>query len=547
VVITEDQAIRLLSEANPVPDGSTLDINWTPPTTRLAEYAGRNKEMSKEESESRRVPRSRPVIVGAVGAVAVLVIVGLFVWQARERSPVADQQTPVETAEAFLDAYYGSFDVDQAFAYLGVEPEAVGLSAAGAANYHLFARFLESTGSQLVDLQCEELGASTEGTVVSCSRWTHDFFSDELGLGPFGPDADELTIVDGKVISIVDRTDEGSNQFSSQIWKPFADWIEENHPEDRAVMYDPFPNGWRITEESIPVWEQRLREYVAEVRAPTAGVIDLPGIAPAEAIPSTPETGELVASMWEHEGAPGHFGNGWLYLYADGRLLWEQLDPADPTGGWLEQRLTPEGVELIRSEIIATGLFEPDQPPPPANDGWPRETNGASVQVRNADQLVYVNRVVLELQERLAKLWSWLPEDAWEDAETKPYVPSRYAVCFLGRSVAPIDPSDHLSALPAAAQNLLSNATQLQVAELAARDPAGMALQGSNDDCYDVTAEEARTLATILNSAEGIEEISYDRPEVFYLLSVTREEYNATITLAIWPMLPHGVPAFTGA
>ena len=262
-MITEEQAIRLLSETNPVPNASTLDVNGTFPTARLAEFDGRSKELSKGESESRRVPMSRPVIVGAVGAVAVVVIGGLFLWQARERSPVADQQTPVETAEAFLEAYYGSFDVDQAFTYLGADPEAVGLSTAGAPNYQLMARFFQATGSQLVDLQCEEKSASPDQAVVRCTWSTHDFFSDQMGRGPFGPNADELTIVDGKIVSIVDGTDEGPNEFSNQIWEPFADWIEENHPDDRAVMYDPFPYGWRITEESIPVWVQRLQEYVA--------------------------------------------------------------------------------------------------------------------------------------------------------------------------------------------------------------------------------------------------------------------------------------------
>jgi hypothetical protein len=486
------------------------------------------------------------------------VIGGLFLWQARERSPVADQLTPVETAEAFLEAYYGSFDVDQAFTYLGAEPEAVGLSTAGAPNYQLMARFFQATGSQLVDLQCAEQSASPDQAVVRCTWSTHDFFSDQMGRGPFGPNADELIIVDGKIVSIVDGSDQGPNEFSNQIWEPFADWIEENHPEDRTVIYNPFPYGWRITEESIPIWEQRLREYVAEVteqeaaEGPTMG---LPGLPPPGATPSAPETGELVASMWEHEGAPGSFGNGWLYLYADGRLLWEQLGPANPTGGWLERRLTPEGVQLIQYEIIATGLFDPDQLPPAANDGFPRGVNGGSVQVRNGDQLVYVNRVLPDLFERLAGLWSWLPTGAWEEIEAKPYVPSRYAVCLHHNgNTAPADAPDGLALLPVSARNLLANASRLQVADLAAVDPGLMGLQGLNEYCYDVTTEEARTLATTLNGAEGIDELpqrSYDGSELFYLLSVTLEEYNANpfnaITLAIWPMLPHGVPAFTGA
>jgi hypothetical protein len=462
----------------------------------------------------------------------------LFLWQTRERSPVADQQTPVETAEAFLEAYYGRFDVDQAFTYLGADPEAVGLSTAGAPNYQLMARFFQTTGSQLVDLQCEEESASPDQAVVRCTWSTHDFFSDQLGRGPFGPNADELTIVDGKVVSILDGTDEGPNEFSNQIWEPFADWIEENHPEDRTVMYDPFPYGWRITDESIPVWEQRLREYVADVREQEAAegpTMGLPGLPPPGATPSAPETGELVASMWEHIGAPGSFGNGWLYVYADGRLIWGQMDP-NPTGGWLEQRLTPEGVELIRSEIIATGLFEPDQPPPPANDGFPREVNGGHVQVRNGDRLVYVNRVVPELMERLAGLWSWLPEEAWADTEESAYVPSGYAACL---------DSQYLAGLPTASQSLLAGARQFRIDEMADLDPAGFTLVGEwTDNCHILTTEEARTLATEL-SASGVEERppnSYDGSEIFYSIP---SELDAT--LALWPMLPHGVPAFTGA
>jgi hypothetical protein len=539
VVITEERAIKLLSEANPVPDPSTLDVNGTFPATRLAEYDARSKmtDLRTNKTDSTRAPSRRLVMIGALAAAAVVALGILILPRMAERQPVAGPSlTPVETAEAFLDAYRGRFDVDEAFNYLGAEPESVGLNTAGAANYHLFARFLEATGSQLVDLKCEELSASAEGTVVGCTWWTHDFFSDELGLGPFGPDADQLTIVDGKVISIVNSTDQGPYQFSNQIWEPFADWIEENHPDDRAVMYDPFPNGWRITDESIPVWVQRLREYVAEVtgqKAAESPTMGLPGLPPPGATPSAPETGELVASMWEHIGAPGSFGNGWMYVYADGRLIWEQLDPA-PTGGWLERRLSNEGVELIRSEIIDTGLFNPDQPPPAPNGGFPRETNGGTIQVRVGDRLVYVNRVVPELFERMSELWSWLPEEAWADTDEGPYVPSRYAACL---------DSQYLAGLPPAAQGLLAG--QFQMEEMADLDPALSTLVGEwNHQCYILTVEGARALTMEL-SAGGIEErppSSDAGSEIFYTIS---SEPGAEVSF--WPMLPHGVPGFTGA
>jgi hypothetical protein len=558
--------MTLLVESNPVPDVAALDLSGDLPNTRLFEYDARSKEMTKfeiDKSDSTPVPRGRRVIIGALAVVGVVALGILILPRMRDGAPVAGAPaTPVETATAFLEAYLGRFDVDEAFSYLAADPEAVGIDNEGAANYHQLARFFEATGSKLVDLQCEEVSASAEGTMVRCAYESHGFFSDELGLGPYGPDGFEFTVVNEEIVAVKDADPDTANTalsygpFSDQIWEPFADWIGENHPDDRAVMYDPYPTDWRITEESIPVWEQRLREYVAEVTGQAAEdtTIGLPGLPPEGATPSTPENGELVASMWEHIGAPGSFGNGWLYLYADGRLIWEQLDP-NPTGGWLEQRLTPEGVELIRSEIIATGLFDSGQPTLEPNGGFPRGVNGGSIQVRNGDQLVYVNRVEPELFGRLAELWSWLPDGAWEDKGPKPYVPSRYAVCVhSGGYAAPTGASDHLSALPAAARDLLASARQLQMNSLVDVDPAGFAFaEGSTEYCYDIATEEARTLAVILDEA-GSEELPhrwYDGSEVTYVISTGLEDFSGVgfngVTLMLWPMLPHGVPALTGA
>jgi hypothetical protein len=219
--------------------------------------------------------------------------------------------------------------------------------------------------------------------------------------------------------------------------------------------------------------------------------------------------------MYEHRFASeGSFGNGWLYLYADGRLIWEQLDP-DPTGGWLEQRLTPEGVELVLSEIIATGLFDPDQPAPP-----PPELARGEVQVRIGDQLV-TREGVPDLRQRLAELWSWLPADAWVDQEAKAYVPSRHAVCDVVPS----------SRLPTAAQDVLATARRI--------DLAALGFEGWSETCFDIATEEARALVTILEAAGSKEHPqsrgSWSGSEVFY------------DQLSLWPMLPHGVPAFTGA
>lgn len=279
---------------------------------------------------------------------------------------------------------------------------------------------------------------------------------------------------------------------------------------------------------------------------------------------SSSDYGELVASMWEHHDAPGSFADGWLYLYADGRLLWERwteaADPLPPelvaegrVPGWKEERLSPKGVELIRSEIIATGLFDPDRPHP--------ETDSAIwhyIQVRNGDRLVYFNGEAPELFERLAGLWSWLPADAWEDPEAKPFMPSRYAVCMQGEVVGAIDPTDHLQALPGAVREILAATSRLYVSEIGNRDPATMMpldpdrmmFPETTGYCYDMTTEEARILEATLDEG-GVERVA-GRDDAIYIVSGSLpepDEYPAfdAITLTFWPMLPHGVPAFTGA
>lgn len=65
----------------------------------------------------------------------------------------------------------------------------------------------------------------------------------------------------------------------------------------------------------------------------------------------------------------------------------------------LERRLTPEGAELIRSELIGTGLFDFAQPPPSEDLQW------SYIQVRNGDELVYVNEFGTEVSERLGAPW----------------------------------------------------------------------------------------------------------------------------------------------
>jgi hypothetical protein len=132
----------------------------------------------------------------------------------------------------------------------------------------------------------------------------------------------------------------------------------------------------------------------------------------------------------------------YLVVYADGRVLW--WNGLRPGGEYvLERRLTPEGVDLVRSGVE------------PGIDGGD------------------------------------LPASAWADAEARPYAPPRYSVCFWAnglrdQSAAPLFPAVDL--LPAPAKALLSEND---------RDPL-------HPGCLVVGTSEARAFDGIL-SEEGLE------------------------------------------
>jgi hypothetical protein len=69
-------------------------------------------------------------------------------------------------------------------------------------------------------------------------------------------------------------------------------------------------------------------------------------------VPSTPRTGDLVAHFTEAQV-------GWVYVYADGRVIWYQDGDS-----MFERRLTPDGVELVRSGAVHLGGFLASSPVP---------------------------------------------------------------------------------------------------------------------------------------------------------------------------------------
>jgi len=185
------------------------------------------------------------------------------------------------------------------------------------------------------------------------------------------------------------------------------------------------------------------------------------GLPPEGATPSAPENGELVAGFI-YRSATLKTLNAELpqlrrvWVYADGRVIWYRgeenvaLSGNPLEQGFLERRLTPEGVELFRSELLATGLFDDDRDlvvrgkgngfflgGAEARDGdrlvrvtWVNDYNVIpgtqdEVTTATADQVTALRR----LDYLAADLDAWLPASAWEARKTRAYVASRYAFC----------------------------------------------------------------------------------------------------------------------
>ena len=83
----------------------------------------------------------------------------------------------------------------------------------------------------------------------------------------------DLTVRDGRSSRCGPRRSTSvQNGFSPELWEPFAAWVSSAHPEDAPVMYTgrQAHARARITEQSIPLWEQRTKEYVRVVQAQAA-------------------------------------------------------------------------------------------------------------------------------------------------------------------------------------------------------------------------------------------------------------------------------------
>lgn len=243
----------------------------------------------------------------------------------------------------------------------------------------------------------------------------------------------------------------GREDVLGPVWDMVVDWISGHHPEDLVRMFDQDHTYPILDAESIQLWKRYTSEFLA---SPDAQALarsirnagwDGVGIPPEATALSTPVEGELIAEYSE-------FRVGFVFVYADGRVISQRAIAASGSGMTNEQLLTPEGVALVRSGAVRAMDFLSSSSPVPAG--------------------------------------------AWEDAEGRPYAPARYAVCFYqeGADANPGTvnggyeyPSTVLRFLPSRAREILTGREHVY---------------GRGEDaveCSEVTTDEARDLWPILD------------------------------------------------
>jgi hypothetical protein len=261
--------------------------------------------------------------------------------------------------------------------------------------------------------------------------------------------------------------------------------------------------------------------------APNPDAEGLRGLPPEGATPSTPESGELVVELANQ-----------VWVYADGRVISRVYEGTlEPYSGLVEQHLTPEGVEFLRSNVLSTGLFEHDL------ELASRDNPNCCVyiRVRDGDRLVSVRlgpsdvlsdhqapiatpeqeTALRSLEALLTGPTSW-PASVWTDQQIRAYVPTSYSFCSRF-----VEPSHVLALLPEPARDLLG-------AKYLKADGDGF----PQPTCSRMTTEEARALAGILAAEFGYQYgslgFSFADPEV----------PGSSFLIAMNPVLPHGAWAW---
>ena len=173
-----------------------------------------------------------------------------------------------EAARGFLDAY-ATFDAEKAMTYVADDADLKGVIdaqvPASTEGLSLMLSLLKAVGYVQTVTSCEA-AAFGSGTSVVCDYDFCALGSHQIGRVPFSGSSFVFTVRDGAIVRASQHWN--LDKFVPQMGEPFAEWVSSTYPKDAAVMYlDGTPSrGFRLSSESIRLWERHTPEYVEEVK-----------------------------------------------------------------------------------------------------------------------------------------------------------------------------------------------------------------------------------------------------------------------------------------
>jgi hypothetical protein len=265
---------------------------------------------------------------------------------------------------------------------------------------------------------------------------------------------------------------------------------------------------------------------------------------PEGALPSTPETGELVATIAFSRFNPDAPSDTSISLYADGRLVWlPAYLPADAMPrGISERRLNNDGVELVRQEFLAIGITG-QQPA----DSWIWSSCACIIRVRDGDRLLSsdlppspnpdtpvdpdLDRRLDHLIEYITNVDSSVPPSGWADREVRPYVPSKYRLRVWTEG-----------AVNQAVPDVSALMAQLLPTPLVERLDAQGWMHTPWEDSVDLTLAAARELALAFAAADA--QLYYSWPTFLVIHPRPNVPISTRYSLGLETLLPDGNPPF---
>ncbi|HEY7668691.1 MAG TPA: hypothetical protein VIE12_11285 [Actinomycetota bacterium] len=239
--------------------------------------------LERQETHQRR--RSTGKKIGAFAVAAAVVVATLvLIWTLRpaDRDAPANEGTSVaptvdETAAAltaargFFDAF-AAFDAEGAMAYVADDADLSGVIdyslPADTAGLAKMLAVLEAWDYRQTITTCgaaspiATIGDDGYDVQVDCG-FAFTALA-ELDRGPFPGGTFTFTVHDGQIVSA--SLDWDTEEFSPEVWEPFAAWVSTTHPQDAAVMYaDETLSNFRFSDRSSRLWHRNAQAYVKAV------------------------------------------------------------------------------------------------------------------------------------------------------------------------------------------------------------------------------------------------------------------------------------------